>query len=122
MKLTSKNFLAYLGILLVIAGCASAQINQNRQVKTLQVLQRVDEFQDLVIELYNTKQISADRALICTKFTVSAAKIVKNAPSGWEPTVKQAWVEFKSQVPLDKMEPKLQLGAMVLDTLLMGLK
>lgn len=121
-KIRGEHWIGILYLALIVAGCASASVNQNKQVQSLQVLQRVDEFQNLVVDLYHDKQISPDHAVLYSKFCVSAAKVVREYPNGWQPTVKNLWVELKKNIPLDKMELKVQLAAGVLDTLLMGLK
>lgn len=107
---------------ILISGCASAPSKQNQQVLTLQVLQRLDEFQNLVVDLYHDKQISPEHAVLYSKFVVSSTKTIKEVPNGWQPVVKNGWVELKKLVPIDKMELKVQLAAGILDTLLMGLK
>lgn len=119
--LNSKVKTSVIVLALLISGCASVSV-QNRQVQTLQVLQRLDEFQNLVVDLYHDKQISPEHAVLYSKFVVSSTKTIKEVPNGWQPVVKNGWGELKKLVPIDKMELKVQFAAGVLDTLLMGLK
>jgi len=119
----TKTKLSILIVLALLVGnCASAPTTQQKQSVTLQVLQRLDEFQNLVVDLYHDKQMTPEHAVLYSKFNISAAKTIKELPNGWQPVVKSSWVELKKNVPLDKMELKVQIAAGVLDTLLMGLK
>jgi hypothetical protein len=112
------KLLASLLLLVTFIGCASAPTVQNKQVASLQLLQRLDEFQDLTIDLYNTKQIDEHRAGIYTRFILSSAKVIRTLPVGWESTVKASWLELKTTVPYDKAEVKVQLLYIVLDKLI----
>jgi hypothetical protein len=92
-----------------------------KQIQATQILQRVEEFQDLVIDLYANQGISPSHALVYTQFTTSTAKTLRVLPTGWAATVKTAWQEVKTKVPLDQMEVKLQITAKLVDALVNAL-
>lgn len=120
--LSSKVKASVIVLALLFTACASAPSKQSQQALTLQVLQRLDEFQNLVIDLYRDKQISSEHAVLYSKFVVSATRSIRTVPDGWQTTVKASWVEMKAFIPINQMELKVQVAASVLDTLLMGLK
>jgi hypothetical protein len=103
-------------LLLISVGCASATVSQ-KQNQTLQVLQRLDEFQNLVIDLYGTGDVSQEHAIQYVRFTVAATKAIKNYPDGYAPLVKESWNQLKNLIPFDKMEYKVQAVAKLLDIL-----
>lgn len=99
-----------------VSGCAPTTSNKDKIA--LDILQRLDEFQDLTIDLYDTKEIDSSRAALYTKFILSSTKVIRSLPLGWESTVKSGWVELKGKVPFDKMEVRVQIIAAVLDKLI----
>lgn len=114
LSLTKKTVLL---TLLFSLGCATVGVNK-REYQSIQVLQRLDELQDVVIDLYNTNQLETKRAILYSKFIVSSTRVIQSAPNDWPTLVKTSWTELKKQIPLDKMEPKVKIAATLLDALL----
>lgn len=118
MKLLAASFL--ICVSLVVSGCASTgatDVKTQKLVVANQLLQRFEELQDTVTDLYSQQAISPEHALIYSKFIVSATKTVKTVPDGWTSTIKQSWAEVKTLVPIDKMEVRVQFTAKLIDTL-----
>lgn len=107
--------LAPLLLMLSLAACLQPAVN--KQTLSLQVLTRVNEFQDVLTDLYNAKAVTPEHVLVYEKFVVSATKTLQTLPSGWQVTVKTAWSQLKAAVPLEQMEPKIQVVAKLIDAL-----
>ena len=91
------------------------------QVDSLQILQRLNEFQDVVVDGYANGSITPSHALLYSKYVVSATKTVKTLPTGWQATLKMGWSELEKQIPLASMEPKVQVTAKLIDALMAAL-
>ena len=107
--------LKVLPVLLLLISCAATV--QQKQLDTIQLLQRIDELQSTVIDLYGSHLINKDVAVKTVTFTVNATKVIKELPNGWQSMVKAEWNQIKPLL----IEPKLQLIAAALDVLIQGL-
>jgi hypothetical protein len=84
-----------------------------------EVAKRVESLQATTIKAEEGKLIPTDVARLIIKFTVSAAKTLKETPNGWGQTVAIAWAETKMQIPLKYLnEPVIQVAVMAVDTAL----
>lgn len=93
----------------------------NKQTTSLQILTRVNEFQDVLTDLYNTGGVTPQHVLIYEKFVVSATKTLQILPTGWQATIKTGWAQLESDIPLSAMEPKIQITAKLIDALVAAL-
>jgi hypothetical protein len=111
------KFITFALLLMVgLVGCGSNPNPViNKQTTALQVLQRLNEFQDVVLDLYNSKSITPEHAVLYSKFVVSTTKTVTTLPDGWQTTVRSGWTELQKLVPMNQMEPKVQIAAKLLD-------
>lgn len=119
MRILAATFLAVL-----FMGCATAQTTDPKTQKLVvanQMLQRLEELQDTVTDLYATQSIDPKHALVYSKFIVSATRTIKTVPDGWIPVIRQSWAEVKQQVPLDQMEIKVQVTAKLIDAMVNSL-
>lgn len=87
-----------------------------------EVLIRVDELQKTTIALFDStpRGITKERADMIVRFTVDAAKVLREVPVGWQSTVKASWVALKSRI----VAPEGQLMTLwnIVDTLITGLR
>lgn len=65
-----------------------------------EILTRVDELQKLVIDLYDHKGITKERADLIVGFTVNAAQILRDTKVGWQETLKAAWSQLQQRIPV----------------------
>lgn len=114
MQLSRVKRISILILLLSSLSCASAPTVNQKQVTSIQVLQRLDEFQNLVITLHTDKAITTEKALLYSKFVLSSTRAIKELPNGWAPVVKASWVDLRGLIN----EPKLAVLVAVLDGLL----
>jgi len=86
-----------------------------------QVLQRVSEVQNLVIQLNAATPpvMSTAQTRVVVQFCVSAAKVLKSADEGWAKVVLAMWREVQAQLPASVVgNPQLVTLFAVLDSLL----
>lgn len=114
--------LAPIILVLALASCGPQKSpTVTPTVTATQILQRVDEFQDTIIQLYSTNSISPEHALLYNKFCVLSAHALKELPNGWQATVKAAWTQLLTEIPLVSMEPNVQYTAKLVDALISAL-
>lgn len=117
-KLKLPVLLPLLFLLIPLISCgANNKPVANKATVSLQILQRVEELQDTLNDLYNAKAVSSEHVLLYEKFIVTSTKTLQVLPSGWEATVKSAWISLKVALPLEKMETKIQITAKLIDAL-----
>lgn len=79
-----------------------------------QVVKRVGEFQDAVIQLNKVGTVKDADAVRIVRFCVDTAKTLKVAPAGWQAAFVKAWALLKKDVPL-LAAPPLNTYASIVD-------
>lgn len=94
-----KKRISLVLLLVLISGCAPKSLPPELKpaYTANEVLIRVQELQNTVIDLYDAQPrgITKDKADLIVKFTVSSATIIKSSMAGWQGSVKQSWLELK---------------------------
>jgi hypothetical protein len=88
-----------------------------------QVLQRIDEVQNITIQLSKTTPptLKMETATVIVQFCVSSAKVVKEMPDGWPKVVLAAFNEIKTKLPAEVAQnPTLVTALAVLEGLLVS--
>ena len=115
----SRSLTSVILLAIVLTGCgANVSPVVNAQTESLQVLQRLSEFQDVVVDGYSTGAITPAHALLYSKWVVSATQVAKTLPTGWQSTLKTSWQQLEVLVPPSTMEPKVQTIAKLIDALM----
>ena len=84
-----------------------------------EVAKRIENLQTTVIAAEASKGIPTDVARVLVTFTVESAKVLRDAPQGWQVTVAVAWGEAKKQIPLKYLnDPTIQVAVLAVDTVL----
>lgn len=85
------------------AGCAPKVVPPTEKAKAAytatQVSLRVNELQDVIIELHKTKEIPTTHARTIVQFCVDANFVLREAPNGWQSQVLAAWDQTKKRLP-----------------------
>lgn len=68
--------------------------------RATEILTRIDELQKTVIDLYDHKGITKERADLIVGFTVNAAQILRDTKVGWQESLKAAWSQLQQRVPV----------------------
>ncbi len=91
-----------IALLLVSPACHAPTSIQTQAGKTAysadQILTRVGEFQQAVIDAQQAGKIPQAQARTLVTWTVDAAKTLKATPSGWQMTVLAGWNAVKPTV------------------------
>ena len=87
-----------------------------------EILIRVDELQKTVIAAFDStpRGISKERADLIVRFTVDAAKVLREVPVGWQSSVKAAWNALKTRIGTP--ESQLQTLWSIVDRLITALQ
>lgn len=62
------------------------------------IVQRIDEFQTVVIDLATSGQIPTPTARIIVKWTVATTTAIGTSPEGWQAGARVAWLQIKDEV------------------------
>jgi hypothetical protein len=109
----TKFFLSSLLLVGLVIGCAKTpDPTLNKKLNSIQVLQRIDELENLVFDLYATKEIDKDHAVLYVKFCVSSAKVIKAQPVNWQLLVKTSWTELRKQLPFTESKLVVVIGSL----------
>jgi hypothetical protein len=89
-------------LLLALAACtapASIQTPEGKIAYTAdQIVLRVGELQNATIQAERTGGIPTAAARTIVEFTVSANKILRDTPAGWQATIATSWRELKPKI------------------------
>lgn len=110
-----KALLPILLVTLSLSSCLKPAVSP--QTTSLEILTRVNEFQDTLSDLYTAKAVTPQHVITYEKFVVLATKTLQTLPSGWQATVKAGWAQLLIDVPESQMEPKLLVVAKLIDAL-----
>ncbi len=92
-------------MLLVLLACNAPASIKTPEGKTAftadQIVLRVGELQNATMQAERTGGIPTAAARTIITFTVSANKILRDTPAGWQATIATSWRELKPKIPAD---------------------
>lgn len=104
-RICSKSALFVFLLALTLTGCnapASIVTPQGKTAYTAdQIVLRVGALQTATIQAEQTGGIPTAAARTIIGFTVSANKILRDTPAGWQATLATSWRELKPKIPAD---------------------